>query len=170
MGTVLFALLAARLPKEVKLLGLFPLMWGAVAGWGLSCWANECQVRNRSWLFVAVFVLLAAGETGIVCQAWQVYRSDLRQQFARDPSSSFAKQAQELAVKEQQPHQIELSRLFQADAERVQALRRQALGLSTFLNRRLSERGDLSQPLPEIFFACEILLGSACGLVVLSKR
>lgn len=173
VGIALFAGLAAHLLDRVKLLGLFPLIWGAVAGAGLRWWANECQLGSARWLPGISFLLLAAGEAGIVMESWRVHRTELQRQFDNDPSAGFMRQAQKQVPKaadtSKNPEEAALHQQLQAELERVRVLRRYALSLSAYLHRRLKKLGDLSQPWPEAFWAAEIVLGSLCGVWVLAR-
>ena len=167
IGTALAAVLAVQLPDRAKLLGLFPLIWGGLIGWGYAWWGRECRIRLSRWVCAAAILLLAAGEAGIVCQAWRLYQIELRQQFSRDPAAGFVKQAEQTPVASDKPEEVALRKQLQAELERVRQRRQDALGLSTFLQRRLRKLGDLPQPWPELFYAGEILLGSVVGLVVM---
>ena len=83
VATALAAILAVQLPDRAKLLGLFPMIWGGLLGFGFAWWAGECRVRIARWGYAAAFLLLATGEATIVFQAWQLYQFELRQQFSR---------------------------------------------------------------------------------------
>ncbi|MES2788406.1 MAG: hypothetical protein V4719_02210 [Planctomycetota bacterium] len=167
VGTALAAVLAVQLPDRAKLLGLFPLIWGGMVGLGYGWWAGECRLRVSRWIYLLAFLLLAAGEAGIVYQAWQRYQLELRQQFTRDPAAGMAKQAEQAPVETDNPEQLELRKQLLAEFERVRQRRREALGLSEFLQRRLRKLGNIPQPWPELFYAGEILLGSLAGLAAL---
>ncbi|MDB5335773.1 MAG: Tryptophanyl-tRNA synthetase [Planctomycetaceae bacterium] len=167
VGTALAAILAVQLPDRAKLLGLFPLIWGGLLGMGYAWWAGECRLKLSRWVYCVALLLLAIGEAGIVYQAWQFYQLDLRQQFSRDPAAGLVKQAEQSPIANGKPEEIELRKQLLAEFERVRQRRREALGLSTFLQRRLRKLGDIPQPWPELFYAGEILLGSLVGLAVM---
>lgn len=173
VGIVLFAVLAAHVPDRAKLLGLFPLIWGAVAGAGLRWWANECHLVSPRWLLGISCLLLATGEAGIVAESWRVHRADLQRQFDSDPSAGFVRQAQKQGAqspeKAKDSTEAALQKQLQAEMERVRELRRYARSLPAFLQRRLKKLGDLPQPWPELFWAGEIVLGSLCGMWVLNQ-
>lgn len=173
VGIMLFAVVAAHLPDRTKLLGLFPLFWGAVAGAGLRWWANECHLESPRWLVGLSCVLLAAGEAGIVAEAWRVHRTELQRQFESDPSTGFLRQAQKQGTMPletaKSPEEAALHKQLQTEMERVRELRRYALSLPAFLSRRLKRLGVLPQPWPEVFWAGEIVLGSLCGVWVLHQ-
>ena len=170
VGVSLAVVLAVQLPDRTKLLGLFPLVWAGSVGWGLGWWAVECQLRITRVVILAAGLLIGCGEAGIVLQAWRAYQSELRQQFQRDPSAGFAKQVEQTSSTGQSPEEIKLRMQLLAELERVRSRRRQALQLTTFLQRRLRKLGDLSTPWPELFFAGEIVLGSLFGVAVLRLR
>ena len=111
--------------------------------------------------------MIATGEAAIVYQAWQIYQTDLRQQFSRDPAAGLVQQAEQVPAENVKPEEQELRKQLLAEFERVRQRRRETLGLPTFLQRRLRKLGDISSPWPEIFYASEILLGSLAGLAVL---
>jgi hypothetical protein len=167
VATALAAVLAVQLPDRAKLLGLFPLIWGGIMGWGYAWWGGECQVKRSLWISIAAFLLIAAGEAAIVYQAWQIYQTDLRQQFSKDPAAGLVKQAEQVPTENVKPEEQALRKQLLAEFERVRQRRRETLGLSTFLQRRLRKLGDISSPWPEIFYAGEILLGGLAGLVVM---
>ena len=165
--TALAAVLAVQLPDRAKLLGLFPLIWGGLLGWGYAWWGGECRIRLARWVYIAAFLMIATGEAAIVYQAWQIYQTDLRQQFSRDPAAGLVQQAEQVPAENVKPEEQELRKQLLAEFERVRQRRRETLGLPTFLQRRLRKLGDISSPWPEIFYASEILLGSLAGLAVL---
>lgn len=167
VGTALAAILAVQLPDRAKLLGLFPLIWGGLLGLGYAWWAGECRLKMSRWIYGVALILLATGEAGIVYQAWQIYQLDLRQQFNRDPAAGLVQKAEQTSVANAKPEEIELRKQLLAEFERVRQRRREALRLSTFLQRRLRKLGDVPQPWPELFYASEILLGSLAGLAVM---
>ena len=167
IGTALAAILAVQLPERAKLLGLFPLVWGGLLGLGYAWWAVECRVKLLHWGYGAAWLLLAAGEAGIVYQAWQHYQYRLQQQFSRDPAAGIVRQAEQSPVDDSQQANIESRKQLLAEFERVRQRRRHALGLSTFLQRRLRKLGDIPQPWPKLFYAGEILFGSLTGLAAM---
>ena len=167
VATALAAILAVQLPDRAKLLGLFPMIWGGLLGFGFAWWAGECRVRIARWGYAAAFLLLATGEATIVFQAWQLYQFELRQQFGRDPAAGLVKQAEQAPVTSAKPEELEHRKQLLAEFERVRQRRREALGLSAFLQRRLRRLGDIPQPWPALFYAGEILFGSLTGVAVM---
>lgn len=170
LGTALFAALAAHLPDRAKLLGLFPLIWGAAAGVGLSWWATECRLKMSPAILMVSWLIVATGEAGIVLEAWRVHRSELQRQFSKDPSSGFIAQAKKSEVTSDKPEEVAMQNQFLAELDRVRQSRKQSLSLTAFLYRRLKKLGDLPQPWPEIFWGGEILLGGLCAVGIMRRQ
>lgn len=167
----LSAAIAINLPERVKLLGLFPLIWAGFLGTALHWWADENFVSVRGWPTLLTGLLIAAGEVGIVLGGWMLYRAELQRQFDATPEMSF-----ETAVVAQrdagsrtkmpaQPLKSDVSEQQELGlSAEIQERRAVLMQLPTFLFRRLQRVGELASPYPEIFWACEILLGTAVGV------
>ncbi len=167
IATALTAILAVQLPDRAKLIGLFPLIWGGLLGFGYAWWAGECHLPRARWMDITAFLVLAVGEAAIVYQAWQLYQFELRQQFKKDPAAGMVKQAEQVPSEKIKPEEQALRKQLLAEFERVRQRRREALAMPTFLQRRLRKLGDIPHPWPEVFYAAEILLGGLAGLTVM---
>jgi len=187
-ATVVVVLLATVcgvvLPSRIKLLGLFPLAWGAAVGCGVRYLADRFHVKSTGWRTVVVLVGLAAGEAGIVLGGWGLYRFDLRKQFDRIPSLGFpsadllqgkADLPKEKAGSTGENQSTEDYRIPSAknslerheqEAElEAKVLERQQiqLQLGTFLYRRILRLGEFPAPWPYLFWLSEILFGTWAG-------
>lgn len=187
-ATVVVVLLATVcgvvLPSRIKLLGLFPLAWGAAVGCGVRYLADRFHVKPTGWRTVVVLVGLAAGEAGIVLGGWGLYRFDLHKQFDRIPTLGFPSEdllrenpdqvAETVAsLGENQANQGRRIRLEKNTEERRQqeaeleakVLERQQiqLQLGTFLYRRILRLGEFPAPWPYLFWLSEILFGTWAG-------
>jgi hypothetical protein len=168
-AVALSAAIAVNLPDRVKLLGLFPLVWAGLLGVVLHWWADETRVSIHGWPTLLSGLLIAAGEVGIVLGGWSLYGAELQREFEKVPSFETVLTTQrktdsqaKMKVKSSEPDARErLEREYDA---KIQERRAVLMQLTTYLSRRLQKLGDFASPYPEIFWACEILLGTAVGV------
>lgn len=169
IGVGILALLAANLPERAKLLGLFPLIWGAAVGAGLGWWANECHVKSAWWVLLAGWCCLALGEAGIVVDGWRHYQQELRKKLAEDPSAKFGPPVQTTDRSKLTADEKLVLEQFEAEQKRVRELRRWALSFPGYLQRRWRRLRLPASPWPEIVFVGEILGGSLLGVCALRR-
>lgn len=171
LATSLAATLAVGVPGRWKLLGLFPLFWGGLCGYGHRRWAEHLQVpvNLRSSLFVALLIFL--GEIALVLGGWSLYRNETRRKLGRVPSLTSIAASKNISMSN--PRGTGVSEALSSppanpitlpdDVQDVFKDRQQELlSLSGYLSRRFSSRPN--SPWPELFFLGEVLLGTALGV------
>ncbi|MDB5389186.1 MAG: Tryptophanyl-tRNA synthetase [Planctomycetaceae bacterium] len=168
-GVALSAAICVNLPDRVKLLGLFPLIWGGGMGFGLRWWADEQKFPIRGWPTILASLLIAAGEVGLVLGGWILYREGLQRQFAKVPSMSVEDLVDsQLAAKSKPINDSESTKARRQMELELDAIVRERrivqLQFSTFLYRRIQRLGDFSTPWPEVFWGCEIAFGTLAGV------
>lgn len=169
VGVALATAISVNLPDRIKLLGLFPLIWGGLIGIGLKWWADEMELPIRGWPTMLSGLLLAAGEIGMVLGGWLVYRVELRRQFDKQPAVSIdelvlSKRGGQSALPAQSEAVAARRKMEQELDASIRERQTAQLQFSTFLYRRIHRLGDLSTPWPEVFWGCEIVFGTLAGV------
>lgn len=170
-AVTLSAAIAVNFPDRIKSLGLLPIIWAGLIGFGLRWWADESQVSIRGWPTILSLLLIAAGEVGILLGGWAVYRSHLLRKFKKHPTISL----EDLATSRGRVDSVEKDKSTsdesavrrQQEAEhdaKIWKRRQEQLQLSTFLHYRLLRLGSFSTPWPEIFCGVEIICGTFVGV------
>lgn len=166
VGLTLLTLAAAHAPARIKLLGLFAVGYGALAGWGLARLAEIVGGIGRTTVLAASVLLLIGGQVGLAWESHRLYAARERQRFenAAAPvlpqllkgtgrvgtadSGTRVNAARKLASSVQRDRQRALARRTRFDA---------------YLTYRISALGDWSAPWPGIVWGAEVLLGTIAG-------
>lgn len=85
VGLTAFTLLAARAPERFRLIGLFAIGFGIVAGWGMGFAALKLDVSANGKTLVLTAVFIAAAEVGLTVSMWRLYVAQERKVFNRPP-------------------------------------------------------------------------------------
>lgn len=155
VGLTALVLAAAHTPGRIRLLGLFAVAFGCVCGWGLARVATALKV-NAGRLTAAIIagVLIAAAETGLTLESWRLYVVELRQIY--DPEASTE------VVGKGQPF-VPPSVLKKAREDRQRVLEEKSR-FATYVQHRVKNLGEWPSPWPIVFWAAEVLLGTAAGV------
>jgi hypothetical protein len=159
LGAAAISLLAVYLPSRVKMLGLFAVGHGLLAGW-LAAWlAQAFRLRMTNWAVACatVFVVIAAGQIGMAVESYRVYRTAEERALAANPKR---------AAVLQMLQSVKLP--DDATSEKSVADVRKTIGASgatfaEYLQYRVSQIGIQSRRLATVFWVVEVVLGGAAG-------
>jgi len=170
VGVALLAIVAANVPERARLLGLFPIAVGCLAGWGFARIAREIQVPMSRTLLALTWLLVAAGQIGAVVIVYRQRVERLQQNLPKDP---LAEATRQLLAAEPEPGESEEIRAHREEiresVRRSQEARRERLSLPMFLRDRVSALGTWPAPWPAVFWAAEIFLAASTGTFVASR-
>jgi hypothetical protein len=139
-------LAAAHAPGRVKLLGLFAVAFGLLAGSALGALARFLQVEQRTAMLPVAVILISAAQLGMALESWRVYRAEVRETLQADVP---------LPVPES------LKSSIREDRRRMMAER---MSFPAWLRHRVSPLKVQSRPWPELLFGAELVLGIAAGV------
>ncbi len=168
---------SVHLPQEWKILGLYPVVLGALAGWGLGQWAAVRKLRASSLFIGLTWMLILGGE---VLAAVQTHRAGIKsdrsemkpEHLDRDMLTEgmreyFASEPPDLTEEERgqwRKDRDDFDRGEERLREEIEA-RRVHRSFYGYLANRIPEKkwGKWSSPWPALFWGAEVLLGSTVG-------
>lgn len=172
VGLALLSFLAAHAPPRVKLLGLFAVGYGFLAGWGLSRLADLVDLSNRRVLISASLALILAGQLGLVWESHRLYEVRERKRLETTAQPLFPQLLQQTA-KLESGEDLDNLRTAEALASSLQQERQRVLAERTrfqnYLKHRVSALGDWPPPWPLVFWCVETFLGTFVGVGVIHR-
>jgi hypothetical protein len=178
VGVAIFFTASVHTPLEWKVLGVYPVVLGALAGWGLGQWAAVRKLRASALIIGLVWLLIVAGEVLAAAQTYRARikpeRSELkpeqlldrdmvneaeRQYFSSEPEGL----SEEGRVRWREAREsFERGEQRRREATEARRLHRSFYG---YLANRIPEKkwGQWSYPWPAVFWGAEVLLGSTLG-------
>ncbi len=167
LGCVVLAgilgVLAAHSPARIRLLGLFSIGFGLLTGWLLARLATTLNVRLDAPKIALIGIVTLAGLITSVCRTVALQPPSTAKNMIADMVEARMREAAEKgepgADAPTEPLPLPTSPGF-------------AGRLLTYLNRRVEMLGNWSSPCPELFWAGELLLGTAgsIGMALFSRR
>lgn len=152
VGLTALTLLAAHAPGRIRLLVLFAIVLGALCGWGMSRAAEWLGIAPKSIVATGLAgVLLAAAQVGLTLESWRLYVEDRRKEYFEDTKKGLLKPLHEQVVEKLRP-------IFERETT-----------FAAYLEHRVKNLGEWESPWPAVFWAVEILLGTAAGIVVFRR-
>jgi hypothetical protein len=163
------ALIWAHSPARIRLIGLFSLAFGVAAGWILGVTARFLTRPATQNVVLLSFVLIALGEVGWTLESYRIYVGQLRQAYEQDvprliTPELFKQQDVEGIEGVNVPQRLQAAgKLGRSIQEaRHEELNKQ-IGFPEYLQQRITPLVQWPTPFPELFWSCEILLGSLAG-------
>jgi hypothetical protein len=176
-GVALLFAGSVHVPQEVKLVGLYGIGLGLLAGWGLGQWALARNLRRPTLVAAFAWGMIAAGEVLAAVQSHRLgvkpERSEsmpdqiqrdmvtegMRQYYAHEPEDASA----EDLVKWREGREF-FERGERQLQEHREARRRQR-SFYGYLANRIPEKkwGKWDHPWPAVFWVAEVLLASTAG-------
>ena len=151
-GLTLLAVAASYAPLKLRLIGLFAIGFGLVAGAVAGRLAARLGVRPCKFAVTCAGLLTALTLAGSTLLTWQMQSRELRELHSAP--------APPIPGAEEYPVQQELQEQATAERERVLDQRTR---FSTFLQQRLAAFSTLTEPWPAVVWACELALAAVAG-------
>ena len=159
-----WTLVCAHAPSRIKLIGLFALAYGLLAGLVLKHLARLAGLRPSWQLPALTFVLVAAGQVGLALESHRLYAAEVQRNIESDKSRA----ALALMLQTSEPPADPESRALFDDM-------RQTLGapsqtrFADYLQHRLSSLGNWPAPWPEVIWCLEIAASAAAAAWLASR-
>jgi hypothetical protein len=156
------SLLAVHLPERLKLLLVYAVVYGLIAGGALTTLAVKFGVTiNRNFILTLVCLILF-GQSLVLYLSHQRYKEATLKQFKADQTSmvidrmfSTGEPPEDPAAR--QEYEQVLKQFQAAKAERKETEQR-LLQISSYLQHRISPVAKLKSPWPHLFWLVELIL------------
>jgi hypothetical protein len=168
------AIIAAHAPPRVRLLVLFPVAHGLLAGWLLMRVGVAVQLRTSRTTTILATVFIAAGLLGTMFESHRMYAAKVRRDFSAAAPNFFDTKrlsvpldeatAEERAEFERMKKDLETAR-----RDRNRLLARRA-GFRGYLTYHVSSLGGWPFPWPELLWGGEMLLATIAGALLFHRQ
>ncbi len=160
-------LCAVHAPSRIKLLGLFAIAYGLLAGWNTGQLAHITGIHSRRIVAIVSFAVIIAGQVGMAVESYRLYHrfhaAELRRLYQSDPMASLMKH---IPVPKQLGDQAQLKTTLEQNRQerdrKLAVLIRRKTSFSAYLRNRVSSL-RLSQPWAVLLWAVDMALASAAG-------
>jgi hypothetical protein len=159
VATAALSLAAVYLPARVKMLGLFAIGHGLVAGWIAARLATifEFSPSSRRAAAGVVFLVIAAGQIGMAVESHRLYRAEEQRIVAANPKRLAILRMLQAVKTPDDPKTKQMA----ADVRKTLGV--QDVSFADYLQFRVSDIGVHSHRLAEAIWILEIGLGSLAG-------
>jgi hypothetical protein len=159
VGTASLSLAAVYLPPRIKMLGLFAIADGLLAGWLAARLAAMFEVRSASRVIECglVFLVIVGGQIGTAIESHRVFRAAEEQAIAANPKRAAALRMLQLV------NLPDDAKSAQAVADARKTIGVNGTSFTDYLQFRVSELGIRSRRLAIAIWVLEIVLGSLAG-------
>jgi hypothetical protein len=167
------AIIAAHAPPRVRLLGLFPVAHGLIAGWLLTQVAAGVRRQTSRGATLLATALIAASLLGTTFESHRMFAAKVRAQFTAAATDLLdGKWLSQLSAGATAKERAEFERVKQDLAKARRDRRRLLSDRSSFrdyLGHRVLALGVWRSPWPQLLWACEILLATTAGTFLFHK-
>lgn len=166
------SLIAVHLPERLKLLLVFAIVYGLIAGGGLTTLAVKMGLSVKRPILISLVCLIIFGQSLTLYLTHQRYKESMQRQFQADQTLLVLERMQrtgappEDSEARQQYDQV-VQQIDKAKAER-KAKEKQLLKISSYLQHRISSITSLGTPWPELFWFCELI--GCCFAAIWASR
>jgi hypothetical protein len=158
VGTAAISLVAVYLPPRVKMLGLFAMGHGLLAGWlAARLAAMFIPTASKVVTSALVFLVILGGQVGMAVESHRVYRAAEERGVAANPKRAAALR---LLQSVKLPDDAKSEKMI---AETRKTIGANGTSFTDYLQFRVSELGVQSRRLAESIWIVEIVLGSLAG-------
>lgn len=159
----LLTFLVANAPERVKLIGLFPLGVGCLAGIALGLLARELRVPPSRYWIVPVWCLIAGVQIGMTWLAYSRRAEFLQSRQEKDPLSEVTQQVLTNDTGEETVESRATLEALRESVHRGEEIRRERVTFAGYLQYRVTALGKWEAPWPTVFWATEVLIAATAG-------
>lgn len=156
------SILAVHLPERLKLLLVFSVIYGLIAGGVLTTMAVKRGVPVKHSLIVSILCLTIFGQSLVLYLSHQRYKEATLQQFKMDKTTfvldRMLAKGEPPSDPESRKQYDEVLKQFQAAKQDRQDKEQQLLAISSYLQHRISGIATLQAPWPQLFWLLELVL------------
>lgn len=154
IGMTMLSLAAVHAPPRIKLLGLFSIGVGVVAGLAFGWLARALDVKRSKALLSMTLLLIFAGLAFATIESHRIWSATEWEAFENSPNGKIARQS---AMNQTLPKDFKTSLQESIDRQR------QELSFENYLSRRVSALGNWRKPWPLVFWISEITIAAFAG-------
>ncbi|MEX2287287.1 MAG: hypothetical protein WD648_09375 [Planctomycetaceae bacterium] len=161
VGLTALTLVFVHAPGRIKLIGLYAVVYGLIAGGALGLLARKLRLPSTMRLVVISFLLIAAGEMGIAIESHRVWAAGGWDAFDKSPTG---KLAAEVLINPGSPADLRASLQESLDRQHEE------FSFPGYLARRVSPLGAWPAPWPTVAWLAEVVLAAAAGCWAFQKQ
>lgn len=162
------SLLAVHLPERLKLILVYTVVYGLIAGGMLGTLAVKSGLSVTRGLLSVIVLLTISGQCLVLYLSHQRYQAATRQQFKMDQTSLVVDRMFATGEPPEDPElrkdYDQLLEQFQAAKKERQEKEQRLLELSSYLEHRISPVAKLNPPWPLLFWLLELMLCSVAAV------
>ncbi|MFN0197999.1 MAG: hypothetical protein ACKVT0_14735 [Planctomycetaceae bacterium] len=169
-------MLAVHAPARIKLIGLFSIAIGLLAGFASRYLAMMWGLSPTKSLMVSVGIMLLALQIGVGVGTWQRHLRVLDADKEANPVLAQMALQREQVLAARTEDGSDERKLQQEMLQSIESNERMLLDeidrerrFGHYLEQRLSTIGALTPPWPAVIWSAEILLGTAAGLWIFRR-
>ncbi|WP_417391592.1 hypothetical protein [Gimesia sp.] len=161
------SILAVHLPERLKLLLVFAVVYGLIAGGLLTSLAVKLDVPVKRSLLVSILCLTVFGQSLVLYLSHQRYKEATLQQFKLDKTSLMLNrmmQGEPPSDPESRKQYDQVLKQFEAAKQERQDKEQQLLAVSSYLQHRISSVARVEAPWPQLFWTIELVLSCLAAI------
>jgi len=170
IGLAALTLAAAHAPPRVRLIGLYSVGYGAVAGYGLWLLAGLTNAPAGKRCAVLAFAAIVAGQVLLALETHRLLASEAQ------TAASTISPAEVMLETAAPPSDPQSRKLFDEMKEAVTGAAAQQRArleeqrrFGAYLRRRIAPLGDWGTPWAEIFWGAEVVASAAVGAWIAAR-
>ncbi|HAH45768.1 hypothetical protein [Gimesia sp.] len=161
------SILAVHLPERLKLLLVFAVVYGLIAGGLLTSLAVKLDVPVKRSLLVSILCLTVFGQSLVLYLSHQRYKEATLQQFKLDKTSLMLNrmmQGEPPTDPESRKQYDQVLKQFEAAKQERQDKEQQLLAVSSYLQHRISSVARVEAPWPQLFWTIELVFSCLAAI------
>ncbi len=164
LGVTVLTLVCVQAPSRIKLLGLFAVGYGLLAGLWIGRLLRETRVDCVKTAAVLAVVIVAVGMVGMAVESHRLYAAAIARQYAIDPNTLLAGKTAIVGGLESPAH---FEKIFQESRQQRLEMLAEMTSFSAYLRNRTAGPHTSAMgwphPWPWALFVGEVLLASVAG-------
>ena len=161
VGVTLLTLAAVHAPGRIKLLGLYALAIGLVAGFGMGSLSRMLNIGAAAPIVLITFLLIVAAQTGMAVESHRLWAAKAWEAFEATPQGRLAKST---TADPRAPAD------FKAGLQELIDRQRESLRFGDYLAHRISPLGEWREPWPLVFWLGESIVSAVAGTFVFWRQ
>jgi len=170
IGLAALSLAAAHAPPRVRLIGLYSIGYGVVAGYGLWFLAGLTSAPAGKRCGVLAFAAIAAGQVLLALETHRLLTSEAQSAASTiSPAELMLETADPPADPQSRKLFDEMKKSVAGAAAEQRALLEEQRRFGAYLRRRIAPLGDWGTPWAELFWCAEVVASAAVGAWIAAR-